>query len=346
MKKLIGICLFVGLCIVGGLFIYLNQYLDRISPQERAFVLNIKKGESLYSVAKKLKAQGVIDEPRVFVKVGQFYGYASRLKFGEYQVEPNQTLREILNLLASGKTVQYKFVLTEGSHLYDLAEILSEKGFGSKEEIHTLIKDASFIKELLGENIESLEGYLFPDTYYFSKGDDLRTIIRKMVGRFLQVYSKVPESSLSRHQLVTLASIIEKETGAGFERPIISSVFHNRLKKDMRLATDPTIIYGVLRETGKEIRNIRRVHLRKKNSYNTYLNSGLPPGPIGNPGKEALVAAAQPKKTDFLFFVSRNDGTHVFTSTYEDHQKAVRTFQLDPRMRQGKSWRDLKKKKL
>ena len=209
------------------------------------------------------------------------------------------------------------------------------------------MKDGKFIKELIGQELESLEGYLFPDTYYFARGDNLKKIIRTMVQRFKEVFSSVPKGNvnLTPHEIVILASIIEKETGAGFERPLISSVFHNRLQQKMRLATDPTIIYGVLRETGKEIRNIRRIHLKAQNPYNTYLNEGLPPGPIGNPGKEALLAAVQPKNTNYLFFVSKNDGTHVFTSTYKEHQKAVRTFQLDPKMRQGKSWRDLKTKK-
>jgi len=175
-----------------------------------------------------------------------------------------------------------------------------------------------------------------------------------MVQRFLKTYKKIRNENRfqvdlailpNRHSIVTLASIIEKETGAAEERPIISSVFHNRLNKKMRLQTDPTVIYGILDKTGVMTKNIRKKDLREPNKYNTYTFRGLPVGPIANPGKEALLAALQPEPTDFLYFVSRNQGTHVFSKNYRDHTNAVRRFQLNRAARKGKSWRDLKKKK-
>jgi UPF0755 protein len=144
--------------------------------------------------------------------------------------------------------------------------------------------------------------------------------------------------------VITLASVVEKETGAPEERPVIASVFHNRLKKGMRLQSDPTILYGMLMKTGVMTKNIRKKDILAQTPYNTYTVRALPIGPIANPGKEAIKAVLNPGNTDFLYFVSRNDGTHVFSKTYEDHNKAVKAYQLNHRARKGKSWRDLKKR--
>ena len=169
-----------------------------------------------------------------------------------------------------------------------------------------------------------------------------------MVNKFKEVYEQVGvKSSLqgwSRHQIVTLASIVEKETGAPQERPLIAAVFHNRLRIGMMLQTDPTIIYGKAMETGSIEINITRADLTRQTEYNTYTFKGLPPGPIANPGREALLAAVRPATTKYLFFVSHNDGTHEFSEDYKAHQKAVQKYQLDPKAREGKSWRDLNKK--
>ena len=171
-----------------------------------------------------------------------------------------------------------------------------------------------------------------------------------MVKRFLFVYHEaVPQNEVpgwTRHQIVTLASIIEKETGAPEERPLISSVFHNRLKKGMRLQTDPTVLYGKAERVGSFAINITTEDLRTPNRYNTYTIYGLPPGPIANPGREALSAVLAPAESTYLYFVSQNNGTHIFSSDYEAHNKAVKHFQLDPKAREGKSWRDLSKKKV
>ena len=329
---------------LGFVYSYTQSFMKKLPPIDGPVVVNVDKGASFYAVANQLRDLGIIDSPRIFVKIGQFYGFDAKMKFGEYRIEPGMTYRQILEKIASGQSMQYEIIFTPGSHIYDLAGLIEKKKLGSKDEFFKLIKDRKFINELLGENLESLEGYLFPDTYFFAKSDNVKSVVTTMVKRFNEVYKELPQfNGLNRHQVVTLASIVEKETGAPQERPVISSVFHNRLKKKMRLATDPTVIYGQLRKTGSEIKNIKKVHLKEPNPYNTYLNSGLPPGPIGNPGKEALLAAVQPKQTSFLFFVSKNDGTHVFTTNYDDHKAAVKTWQLNPKMRQGRSWRDLNK---
>jgi UPF0755 protein len=169
-----------------------------------------------------------------------------------------------------------------------------------------------------------------------------------MVSKFKTVYKTIESvskiSGLSRHQILTLASIIEKETGAPQERPLISSVFHNRLNKHMMLQTDPTIIYGKALEVGNMEIKISRADLTRYTPYNTYVIKSLPPGPIASPGRAALLAAVQPAASDFLYFVSHNDGTHQFSADYKSHVNAVKKFQLDPKAREGKSWRDLGKK--
>jgi UPF0755 protein len=186
----------------------------------------------------------------------------------------------------------------------------------------------------MGVEGPTLEGYLFPDTYRFAKGLPAESIVRTMVDRFRAVYEDVrrasPATSLSMHEIVTLASIVEKETAVPEERPLIAAVFLNRMRRGMRLETDPTVIYGISDFDG----NLRRVHLEdESNPYNTYRIPGLPPGPIASPGREALQAVLAPADSPYLFFVSRNDGTHVFTTSYRDHSRAVAQFQKQRRRR-------------
>jgi UPF0755 protein len=185
-----------------------------------------------------------------------------------------------------------------------------------------------------GQGIEAdtLEGYLFPDTYYFPRGLDSATIIATMVKQFRAAFKPAWEQQaealgMTVHEVVTLASIIEKETGAPEERPLIASVFHNRLKKGMRLETDPTVIYGIPDFDG----NIKRRHLETYTPYNTYKIKGLPPGPIASPGALALEAALYPAQSEFLYFVSKKDGTHQFSRTIKEHNAAVRKYQLRKR---------------
>ncbi len=320
---------------------YLQKKVNLTSP----LIYEIKKGAHLGLIGQDLADKNVITYPELFTKLGRYYGYASRLKFGEYLIEPQDSYRDVLDKIISGKTHRYKITFVEGDHIYKYARQVDALGIGRKEVFLKLVKDKAFIKKLIGEERRSLEGYLFPDTYSFSKNDGERVIISSMVNKFLSQIKKLnlKKTHLNRHELVTLASIIEKETGASFERPTISAVFHNRLRKRMRLQTDPTILYGIMDKTGRETLNIRKKDIKERTDYNTYVINGLPPGPIANPGFASLKAALSPENSDFLYFVSRNDGTHVFTTNYKDHLAAVKKFQLDPKMKAGKSWRDLNK---
>lgn len=344
MKKLLGLVVILSI-LLGGVYYSSEVYLAKTVGRDT--LIEINKGASLSSVARQLSQEKLIVYPRIFVKLGQYYGFSDKLKFGEYKVTTETNYRELFKIITSGKSFKYSVTLVEGDHMYKYARQLEEKGLCKASEFLRLAKDPKTINALLGKKIKSLEGYLFPDTYQFAKSDGAKTIIKTMVKKFLAETNKLNFTAvgLTRHQAVTLASIIEKETGAAFERPMISSVFYNRMKKNMRLQTDPTIIYGILDATGKEIRNIRTKDINGKTAYNTYVIKGLPPGPIANPGRDSLRAAVNPDKTPYLYFVSKNNGTHVFTTNYKDHRAAVKKFQLNAKARKGKSWRDLKSNK-
>ena len=232
-----------------------------------------------------------------------------------------------------------------------MATLLEGRGLFKAEEFLRMCRDRDLIQQLLGVEVSSLEGYLFPETYNLTKFTPIKEFITAMVQNFKNEYQRLENTpstaqvKLARHELVTLASVVEKETGAPQERPQIASVFYNRLEKNMRLQSDPTIVYGIWVETGAYKQNITRADITRATRYNTYTVARLPFGPIANPGRESLEAVMRPATTEFLYFVSRNDGTHIFTKTYQDHLKAVADYQLNPAAREGKSWRDLNKKK-
>lgn len=310
-------------------------------------IFEVRPGASFAKVAKDLEEQGLIFSSvkvRIFARLR---GSDARIKVGEYRLNKAMPPQEILEALVQGKSIQYDITFPEGSNIFEMANLLESKGLYSAKEFIEACRNPKLIQELLGIEVSSLEGYLFPETYKLTKYTDLKTVLRNMVANFKDVYSSLEaqpsaQTGLSRHEIVTLASIVEKETGAPEERRRIASVFYNRLAKRMRLQSDPTILYGIWVQTGKFQDNIRREDITRPNKYNTYTVPRLPFGPIANPGREALAAVFQPEATDYLYFVSQNDGTHIFTTSYEEHSKAVREFQMNPAARKGKSWRDLK----
>ncbi|MGZ3774184.1 MAG: endolytic transglycosylase MltG [Pseudobdellovibrionaceae bacterium] len=334
---------------LGGAAAFLGYQFANSAPSTEAqeVIYEVNPGKGFNFIAKELEQKGLIKNASFFSLYARFKGERSKLKVGEYLLRTNMTPSEVLAVIISGKSIGRSFTVSEGLSIYEIADLYEKQGFGKAADFMALVRDPVFIKSILGESQTSLEGYLFPETYELTKYTDARALITNMVRRFVIVYNEVvPQSMIhgwSRHQIVTLASIIEKETGAPEERPLISSVFHNRLQKKMRLQTDPTIIYGKAERSGKIEINITHADLMTPTPYNTYVIDGLPPGPIANPGKEALLAAIKPQTSEYLYFVSQNDGTHVFSSDYTAHQKAVQKFQLDPKAREGKSWRDLKK---
>jgi len=307
----------------------MTQYPDRLdSARGDAPIVTIAPGEGFRTVADNLQDLGLIQSPFKFRLFARLNGAHRRIKAGEYQLYGTMTPRQILDTLVEGKVLLYRVTIPEGYTLHQIARTVAAAGFGAADDFYQRATDPEVAK---AESVDAqtLEGYLFPDTYYFPKGFDQSKIIDAMVRRFQDAISdrwlaRAEELGMTLHQIVTLASIIEKETGVPEERPLIASVFHNRLRKGMRLETDPTVIYGIEDFDG----NLTRKHLRTPTPYNTYLIKGLPPGPIASPGQAALEAALYPADTDYLFFVARQDGTHQFSSTLEEHQKAVRKYQL------------------
>lgn len=347
MKKILvagfSILAVIGLVAAASAFLFLNGAPE---SEGREIAFDVHPGP-FGVITKELERHGLITDAFRFKLLGRLTGYDGKVRVGEYALRTDMTPMEILKIISSGKSIQHPFTVVEGANIFDISDQLEKKGHGKRAEFLKLCRNSDFLKERLGEPLTSCEGYLFPETYGITKFMDERAILSQMIERFNQNYAKVGANSvsLSRHQIVTLASIIEKETGAPEERPVISSVYHNRLKQGMKLQADPTVLYGKWVKTGNVLLSITRADLQTPHPYNTYTKIGLPLGPIANPGLEALKAAVAPAQSDYLYFVSRNDGTHVFSSTYEKHNSAVKSFQQNAKARRGKSWRDLSKKK-
>ncbi|MEW6683634.1 MAG: endolytic transglycosylase MltG [Nitrospirota bacterium] len=287
----------------------------------------IVRDEPLARVASRLADEGLIRNQAYFVMFGRLTGSERQLKPGEYALSPTMRPLEMLHRFRHGLVVLHPLTIPEGYSVRQIAAVLRDAGLGDPDELLTLAESPEFAREL-GLDVPSLEGYLFPDTYAFPRGVATADMVRRMVERFRETYQPVwaaraADLGLTQHQVVTLASIIEKETGAGIERPIISAVFHNRLRRRMPLQSDPTVIYPIKDFNG----NLRKVDLVRDNPYNTYRRRGLPPGPIANPGREALEAALYPSPVDYLYFVARNDGTHHFSRTLREHNRAVDQYQ-------------------
>jgi UPF0755 protein len=335
MKKVKGLVkLIFGVCLLAAAFIVwrgaaLYQFSHRSAgTNTEQKIIAVLPGEKFNSLATKLEQKGIVANTNDFKLLALIRGDDKRLKAGEFRLTASMTPNQVLDVLVDGRVYLYRLTIPEGYTLKQIAAEVSATGLGQADEFVAVATDPQYAA-MLGIKAHTLEGYLFPDTYYFPKGVAAKTIINKMVGHFKEQFSeqwkqRAGELQRSVHEIVTLASIIEKETGAPFERPIIASVFHNRLKKKMRLESDPTVIYAIPNFDG----NIKRKHLRTPTPYNTYIIRGLPPGPIANPGLAAMEAALYPDQTNYLFFVSKKDNTHHFSETIEAHRKAVRKYQL------------------
>ncbi len=252
------------------------------------------------------------------------------LKAGDYLLTTGRPTIELLRALAAGRVQPSTVTIPEGWVLGQVADVLTAGGWVDGARFLALARDRAFI-EGLGVGAESLEGYLFPDTYQLTMGEaNEEWVLRAMVGRFREVFGSLQEAagdtSLDSHQVVILASIVEKETGLAEERPLVARVFLNRLELGMKLQADPTVVYGIAGFDG----NLTRQHLETPSPYNTYTQPGLPAGPICNPGRAALEAVLQPADGDFLYFVARKDGTHQFSRTLAEHNRAVNQYQRNP----------------
>ncbi len=349
-KSIFGILSIFVLSVVLTLAYFSYQFLAVGPSDDTTEVLfDVMPGQSMTVVAQNLQERQLIKNSWLFLKWSRFKGMNSKLKKGEYALNKAMTPTEVLNVITSGKSVSRNLTIPEGKNIFEIAEIIEKNGYGSKEDFIKLVTDKAFVQQELNENLESLEGYLFPDTYKVTKFDTQKEIVQQMTNHFLKVWNElqpeVQKLNWPRHKLMTLASIVEKETGSAADRNLVSSVFHNRLRMNMRLQTDPTVLYGKALLMGSMPNNITKLDLMTPNKYNTYTIPGLPPGPISNPGRDAIRATLNPAVTKYIYFVSRNDGTTAFSETLVQHNQAVQKYQMNSKSREGKSWRDLNKGK-
>ncbi|MBI5970781.1 MAG: endolytic transglycosylase MltG [Deltaproteobacteria bacterium] len=302
-------------------------FLSPVSRDFKVKTVMVEKGASFRAVASNLEKEGLIRDARGFSFAAKFLGAYKKIRAGEYELSPAMTPVAILDALLKGRVKRYQVTIPEGYNVRDAAAAIAATGLVDEKELTAKAMDASFAASL-GIDGATLEGYLYPDTYYFERGQTVEDMLSMMAGRFKKVYDsefaeEARQKGFSVKKLITLASIIEKETGAAGERPSISAVFQNRLKKRIRLQSDPTVIYGIKDFDG----NLTKRHLQTPTPYNTYTNFGLPPGPIANPGKDAIRAAMNPADEEYLYFVSMNNGSHYFSKSLREHNNAVNTYQ-------------------
>ncbi|MBI1823806.1 MAG: endolytic transglycosylase MltG [Nitrospirae bacterium] len=322
------------LLLLGGIFLFLAIHLLLylylpFQTEEFHKIIDIPDGAHMRVVADLLAKEGLIHYKEYFIVLGKLTQTEKSIHPGEYDFNSRMLPLDILALLRKGKIIQYEVSIPEGFSSPLIADLLAEKGLANKEVFLRLCHDPAFIQSL-NVSEKSLEGYLFPSTYFFPRRIKTEEIIKKMVSVFFQAYTPDIEQAaaqlkMSRHQVVTLASIIERETGLEEERNWVSAVFHNRLNKNIPLQSDPTVIYDIKGYAGR----ITKKMLLTKTPYNTYRLKGLPEGPISNPGRKSLLAAVHPASVDYLYFVSKNNGTHHFSTTLKEHNKAVRRYQIE-----------------
>lgn len=309
-----------------------TTFLHPADPSKTQVTLvEVQSGSSFRDLCRDLEAKGIVKKWWILDVWARLNKKDKKINAGEYELSPAMTPSEILGKLASGITFKRKVTLIEGSSMWDLADAVENAGLVSSAEISAALTDKKLL-DMAGIEAGSFEGYLAPETYFFSRPINADKIIWALLEEGDKFWSSNNEKfndqllklGLTRHEILTLASIIQKEAGNEQEMPTISSVFHNRLREGMRLQADPTVIYGIPNFNG----NLTRKDLETPGPYNTYMNSGLPPGPICNPGKKAIEAALFPAETEFLFFVADGTGKHVFSSTLREHNDNVQRYQL------------------
>ncbi len=312
-----------------GLFAWAERELER--PRGTGTVeLAIERGAPMTAILNQLAAAGVIGDPLLARLHLDYRRPGETLQAGEFRFEQPMSTVDALDRVIRGEVVTYPVTVVEGLTLRETAESLAGDGFGNLEAFLEAMSSPRLIADF-DPAAESLEGYLFPDTYAFPRGTDEAEIVEAMVRNFRRRVEGHLDATASHgldlRGLVTLASIVEKEAGAIEERPVVSAVFHNRLDRGIGLYADPTIIYA-LKLAGTWDGNLRRRDLELDSPYNTYVHPGLPPGPICSPGEHSLRAAAAPADAPYLYFVSRNDGTHVFAETLAEHNRNVARWQV------------------
>lgn len=326
-----GLLLAIALALAAAGAAAIAWMLAPVDPTAGEARFEVRAGDSLSKIARGLESAGMIRDARALVALARWRGVDASVRAGEYALSPAWGAVRVLDQLVSGKVITYEVVLPEGLSAAEIAARFEAAGLARADELLAIARDPAAATEL-GVEGPGLEGYLFPETYRMPRGLPARQIVKTMVDEFLERWRPLEAAARARgfgmRQTATLASIVEKETGIAAERPIVASVFWNRLARGMRLESDPTTIYGIPSFDG----NLTRAHLEdESNAWNTYRIAGLPPTPIANPGEASLRAVAQPATTDYLFFVARGDGSHVFAESFDEHVANVNRFQRRPR---------------
>ncbi len=333
-RRILAIIFFILVLAITAAGIFVWSVLNRPyrTYSEEKLLVAIPPGTSLNTASRLLTDHGVIRHPLLLKGLFYYNRTQGQMKAGEYVFDRAMTPFEVYDKLLRGEQQYLVLTVPEGTSTLDLPVLLEKKGI-KQTEFQAAMKSPLVIAQLqsIDPSIHDYEGFLFPETYFLSKTDDAEKILLVMIGEFKkrfypQIKSRAAELGMPLLDVVTLASLIEKETAQGQERRIISGVFHNRLKQSMLLQCDPTVIYA-LRLSGEYKGTITRADLQKQSPYNTYVTPGLPPGPICNPGEAAIRAAMNPESTDKLYFVSKNDGTHHFSATLQEHNRAVQQYQ-------------------
>jgi len=288
--------------------------------------IEIPKGATFRQAVDILLKENLIRDKRIFLLLGRLTGADREIRYGYYSIWANMSPLDIFKIIRRGRIIEYEIKILEGDSVIEIAEAFSKAGIISEKDFTRLSKDPDFLSSY---NIDapSIEGYIFPDTYLIPKGVSAEDALGSMIDRMREKYSddllaKAEEMGITENEVLTLASIIEKEAVIDSERPLISAVYHNRLKKRMPLQADPTCIYGI--KSSKE--KITRADLQRKTPYNTYVVRGLPPGPIASPGLKSIIAALNPADVSYLYFVAHDDRTHQFSATATDHLEAVKLY--------------------
>ncbi len=327
----------VGAAAGGALYLGASALREPADPDGAPRVFWVNADESLEPIARRLDEDGLLPQrpyfgPRVFALYAKWSGKDRAIKSGEYELAPSLTPIAILDKLVLGQVKMHEVTLPEGLRLDEIAMRLQAAEISDADEFLARARDPVLARRK-GLEADSFEGYVYPETYRFRRDTPPEELLGCMLDELrrqlsAEDFAAVEKSGLSLHQVVTLASIVEKESVPGPERPLIASVYRNRLTRGMRLQSDPTVIYGVLQTQGAFDGDLKIVDLRADNPWNTYTRAGLPPGPIANPSIDAIRAVLHPADASYLYFVSRNDGTHAFSTTLTEHNRAVKRYQL------------------
>ena len=338
LKKVFIVVLLATVVAISALMIQFYRFQEQVvSIPDSGRIFTIESGSNIKTIAQQLSLEKIIDDPWLFILLAKLKGVETRVRAGEYRLQQSQSPSDLLRLFTKGQSIQYSFTIIEGWAFRQLLRELQQQA-----TIRNTLEGKSDdeIMTALGYQGQHPEGLFFPDTYSFPKGttdiDFLRRAYQLMQTHLQREWdNRAPNLPITTsYEALILASIIEKETGAAYERPLIASVFSQRLRKNMRLQTDPTVIYGLGESFDGDI---RFRDLKKDTPYNTYLHKGLTPTPIALPGLDAIKAALHPADGEALFFVAKGDGTHYFSKTLKEHNKAVSKYQLKGRKPKRKS---------